>query len=175
VGVGFTGILLGACVLADPPATLPLVPTGPPVIQSASVVPSPNTPTLVEWPGGGTFVLPVLLPDPTRVVLWKAFINEAPFVSNPGSTYAGMQPQNTANSLNITTIDAPVGRPTGPGCFTVTIVVAYAWASDDPAAPDAEGGSFARWYYTPNGACLGYDAGALADATFPDAGDTGAL
>jgi hypothetical protein len=174
VGLAFLGATLGACVLADPPATLPLVPTGSPVIQPASVVPS-NQSILVEWPAGDTFVVPVLLQDPTQPVLWQAFINDGPFLSNR-VTYSGLpKPGNTATSENITTLDLPIPAPIGPGCFTVTIVVAFGWASDDLSAPDAQGGSSVHWFYTPNGACLAYDAGALAEARFPDAGDSGAL
>jgi hypothetical protein len=177
VGVAFLGAALGACVLADPPATLPPVEPGPPQIVVTSVVPASDA-TLVEWPNADTFVVPVYLPDPTREVLWRAFINYSPVESNP-VIYSNSQPANTANSESITTIDVTLGdRPIGLGCFTVTIVVAYGWSTNvsAPSAPDAEGGSSVTWHYAPSGGvCLGYDAGALNDATFPDAGDGGAL
>jgi hypothetical protein len=161
IALGAVSALVDACVLADPPPTLPIVAELPPAITD-SVVPAEGL--LLSWPE--KFVIPVSLLDPTRMVNWIALEDG---VEVKGGKIAGASASDGGvSTLLISSLPAPVG----PGCHTVRIVVAYDFATNS-TVPDSQGGDSAEWYYNPNGSCAGYDAGALNDASFPDAGHGG--
>jgi hypothetical protein len=160
--LGTFGALLSACVLADPPPTLPLVAELPPTITD-SVVPSEGL--LLRWPAGDRFEIPVSLLDPSIKVHWIALVDGA-------FQRTGDNSQDSPNDAGVSTLNVTVSAPTGPGCHTVSIVVAYDFATGS-TVPDSQGGDSAEWYYNPNGTCSGYDAGALNDASFPDTGHGG--
>jgi len=170
VGVGGAAVALAACVLADPPATLPEVVEQPPFILTGSVVPSTSVPVLTTWPT--TFVVPVYLIEPADLE-WRAAIDYLPIQVDEVPIYAPAGPVSaSANSANgVTILGIPIPQPVGLGCSTVTIVAAYGFASSTTLAPDSRGGSSVTWRYAPNGECQTYDASALAAVTFPDAGE----
>ena len=153
-----------ACVLADPPATLPVVADEGPVIITPSTTPAAGL--LLIWPPSETFIIPVQLQDPTRAIQWKVFLDYN--ANNPSqTTYVA---PGTTNADTVITQEgvlelqiSDVFPPLDPGCHTLTVVVAYGWLPGNANVPDPPGGSSVQWIYR----CNLYDAGSLADATFP--------
>ncbi len=156
----------GGCVLADPPSTLPAVPPTAPGIESQE----PGSLVLAAWPT--RFAITVNVVDPTVILYWEAFEDYTEGATNPvlpSGRPAEWKPEGDAGqtrTLLISNLDSPVG----PGCHTVTIVVANSFTDH---VPDPPGGVYADWIYSPGGDCTSYDAGPLADGSFPDsaAGD----
>jgi len=174
VGAGLTSVAIGACVLVDPPATLPAVTQTPPVITSVSPPEGP----LVTWPAGFTINVGSVTPGDTVEV--KAFLDYDYSVNpanpaNPANqaTWAPLQisaPADASGEVHVLLRD--IGAPPGPGCHTLTVVVAYAFAQADPSIPNEDpsaggvGGDSDAWSYAPvSGYCFDYDAGSLLDGT----------
>jgi hypothetical protein len=166
--VAGAGVATAACVLADPPATLPEVPEGPPDIQTTSVLPSTSQVQLTIWPRD--FIIPVLLIEPAELE-WRAAFNYSPLSASAAQIYSGVASGSDVDG--IVTVSVPtLPAPLGPGCSTVTIVVAYGFVSET-LTPDSRGGSSVSWLYAPNGECPAYDASALANVRFAEAGSGG--
>jgi hypothetical protein len=162
--VAACGTTVAACVLADPPPTLPVVPEGRPAIITDSVTPPVGV--ITSWPTA--FFVPVTVLDPTQSLQWYAFED---FTSqSQWGTPSGYGPTYPADGSTLFTVTARnVQVPVGPGCHRVAIVVAYAFGQG--YVPEAPGGDLAEWLYAPSGDrgdCAGYDAGKLADGAFPD-------
>jgi hypothetical protein len=176
LGTGLVGVAIGACVLADPPATLPVVAESPPAIL-AGVTPPPGF--LATWPD--RFYIPVSVLDPAQPLKWLAYEDYNPFTSGGTALPLDKAPVTVSSEGDggvRTIVIAVLGPPTGPGCHTIEVVVASAF--DDFVATDPPGGVVVGWTYTRSGSpgdCMPFDAGAFADGTFPDAGrgDAGAL
>lgn len=163
VSVALVTIAVSACVLADPPATLPIVAEGPPSIE-ADVVPSTLN-VLTQWPTSGGFVIPVYLIDPTKTIQWLAYTDYSavPMASLPTAAVKSVGPNDGAA---VRVVHAVVTEPVGPGCHTVEVIIAYSFTGFTPDPPSA----IVSWFFAPSGDpddCSPYEAGALADATFP--------
>src|SRR5262245_39848135 len=68
-------IATDACVIADPPTDLPVIPEMRPVFVRGSVVPSVSA-VLGRWPD--KFIVPVELVDPRSKIFFSAFVDYNP-------------------------------------------------------------------------------------------------
>ncbi len=164
MAVGASAAALAACVLLDPPATLPIVQESPPYILSGV---EPPEGVLVRWPT--EFVIPIYVLDSAQSVQWLAFEDYNPLATGPSGEPVFDKPypvppgDGGVELARITSLPAP----TGPGCHTVAIVIADGFAGWTPVASS---GAIVQWLYVPSGnpgECAAYDAGWLVDATFP--------
>ena len=137
LAVGAAAAALAACVLLDPPATLPIVPDLAPIILTSSVTPPEGV--LVHWPD--EFFIPVTVSDPAQSVKWLAFwdysslvdVTLSPWVAGPGPLQPGDGGVLYARIRSF-------GPPPGPGCHTVAIVIAYGFTGPTESTPNR-----ARW------------------------------
>jgi len=155
-----------ACVIADPPAQIPVPPLTQPWILSANVTPATNS-ILETWPRA--FVVPVYVDDPGATIEWRAFPDYDPF-GTISFTQGNVGPAS-ADDAGIRNIEARLSPPVDPNaCHTLEILVALSFAEDHtPASP---GGDSITWFYSPTGSladCPVYDAGPVPDAS--DSGD----
>ena len=167
------GILLvgagsvGACLLADPPADLPVAPVMPPEIVRVEVQP-PITTFLDVLPG--SFNVPVALDPRERFLKYTFFVDQTAEINE--TTSANID----GGTLNLT-IDYAADPSVFPAvfpneCHILELVVSY----PDTANPL---GDSVAWFYSPTRSfdgCPVFDAGtpdAGADAT-ADAGEGGA-
>ena len=159
----FLGTLSEACVLVDPAPSLPVVATEPPAILDGFVTP-PEGPVLTAWPS--EFVLPVQVLDPSKALVWEAFEDYESLDPHLAPVAASMNGQLGDGGAVVTLVIPQIPQPIGPGCHSLKIVVAYEFLDN---APSLAGSDVAAWTYAGNagaGQCLGYDAGALNDASF---------
>ncbi len=166
--VSALALALSACALiADPGPTAQPVPPQPVAILSSV---TPKQGVLTTWPT--RFVIPVFEIDPTQQLKWEAF-EYFGAVSNGGTQIFASEALLSSSSEDggivslITITSLPEPPPTG--CPTIEIIVYPAGSSPtDPLAA-----AVVQWLYAPLGlaACGGYDAGSLADGSFPDAGE----
>jgi hypothetical protein len=155
-----------ACVIADPPAQIPVPPLTQPWILSANVTPATNS-ILETWPRA--FVVPVYVDDPGATIEWRAFPDYDPF-GTISFTQGNVGPAS-ADDAGIRNIEARLSPPVDPNaCHTLEILVALGFTEDHtPASP---GGDSITWFYSPTGSladCPVYDAGPVPDAS--DSGD----
>jgi hypothetical protein len=160
VGRGVVGVLLalgigalGACLLADPPADLPVLPIEPPAIETANVTPS--VPSLLQtWPS--EFDLPVVA-DPSESELeWEVLIDHI-VVDGPNPVSI---PED--GGVFLSSIPVPFPLSSLAECHTLEIFVFY---ENDTSAEDS-----VVWFYSPTGNfddCPVWDAG--VDAASDDA------
>jgi hypothetical protein len=166
---GAVGVLLGGCVLADPPATLPVVEESVPSIQN-DVVPPPGF--IATWPK--RFIVPVFVLDPTQPLKWVAYVDYNSFTNgaiplpiNKAPVPVSDDSDGGIRTVLITTLE----QPTGPGCHTLKIVFGSEFQGFVPIDPP--GGVVVGWTFTGSGTpgdCMPFDAGAFSDGTFPDSG-----
>jgi hypothetical protein len=172
--------VIGACVIAEPPADLPAVPTGRPNILSSNVTP-PNTGVLTRWPS--TFFVPVELTDARQTFYLAAYVDynpitgeglqAVPFDSPVAPGHSGRQQR---------TVAVQIPAPIAEGCHTVEMIVAFSLQdvtgglNDRRASHTAarlDDGDSITWYYSTNGdpsGCALIDAGLLPDAAALEAG-----
>jgi len=164
--------LLAGCVLADPAPTLPLVqPTAPIVVSRA-----PAAQVIVgPWPK--QFIIYVTVSDPSEALEWLAFVDFIPGVTTASSNPEGIpgpvpaSPDGGTIGIVVTGISPPL---LGSGCHTFEVVIAPGFSGITPVNQSQAVSQ--TWVYTESGnpgACGGYDAGAAADGTFPDASGGG--
>jgi hypothetical protein len=160
-----------ACVLADPPASVPPTPLAPPEIDHELVVP-PVTSILAAWPG--EFDVPILVLDPSVTVEWEAFLDYDPLGNHGGQlpyvplgeVGPGQDVDDAGERMLVANIPAPPDLTT---CHTLEIIVAFGFENH---APNSVGGDSVTWFYSPTGSLDGcpifdFEAGA------PDAGEDG--
>jgi hypothetical protein len=154
-----------ACVLADPPASVPPTPVVPPEIDHELVVP-PVTSILAAWPE--EFDIPILVLDPTVTVLWQPFVDYDPITGGQpdlpvGEIGPGQDVDDAGERMLVAHIPPPADLT---ACHTLEILVALAF--DQNHEPNAVGGDSVTWFYSPTGSldgCPTFEAGA------PDAGE----
>jgi hypothetical protein len=177
VGAG-AATALGACILADPAPTLTSFPTGPPTILAGA---TPSGPLISVWPD--EFVLPIEVVNPSENLQWIGLVY--PGSTPPPNLQIDPDGRPVAFSIgpdagNVALLSAHLNRPPATtGCFTVQVIVAYAFNATQPvplsvgdAGGITSGGAVATWLFAADGnleGCAAYDAGSLADGTFPDA------
>jgi len=158
---------LGACVLIDPPNTLPIVNDPAPAILTSSVEPPEGV--LVKWPE--EFYIPVSVLDPAQSVQWEAFEDYTSLLTISGDLPVpgnGLVEPGDGGVQYVRITD--LATPLGPGCHRVAVVIAYGFSGPTQATPVSPGGAMVQWLYVPSGnpgECAGYDAGWLVDASFP--------
>jgi hypothetical protein len=178
-------LLASACILAQSPAPLPVLPDMRPTIQRTAVVPSASR-VLLSFPP--EFVVPVELLDPSRTFEWRVFIDYDP-LSRTDAVLDGRSDPDPADAsvpvrrvtFSIEPPDLEQGRAE---CHVVEFLVAYSFRGSTAHAPDPTGGDSVTWFYNPSGdlsGCPSFDGGALdagadgdAGTDADDAGDAGA-
>lgn len=156
-------VLVGACVIADPPTPLPQLPEMRPTIIRASVVP-PTTSVLGRWPS--KFIVPVELSDAKSTLYWATFVDYNPATregldQRGESTY---EPSSTQGRIR--TLELPISMPSLDRCHVVEVVVALTLNTSDPRTAhtfeEPPGGDIATWFFSPSGdlsGCPILDAG----------------
>ena len=177
VAAGALVRLSGACVLADPPASLPVVAEHAPIIDTASAVPLTSAggqPFLTTWPS--QFVIPVEVLDPTQTLYYQAFYDYTPLTMTPqlldflGGGDAG-SPSGGDLVLARIVLKQPLSSTVG--CHVVEIVMGFGPRFSTPHTPPAGTGSTISWLYIPSGnpsSCIP-DAGFFLDGSLPAAPD----
>ncbi len=170
-------VALSACILADPPAGLPALPTMRPTIVHGAVVPSAAR-ILGRLPE--QFQVPVELLDPAVTFEWRVFVDYDPLAPS-NAVFAGTNEKDPLRPLErIRTV--PFGNPIATAdpslqaCHVIEFLVAYSFEGTSSHTPGSTGGDTIAWFYNPAGdlaGCPQYDAGAFADAGVPppDAAD----
>lgn len=157
-----------ACVVADPPSDLPVLPELRPTILRGSVVPPPSA-VLGRWPQ--TFKVPVELSDPRSPIIWAAFVDYNP------STGEGLDGQPRISEFDpgstegrVRTLDIPITTPSLDRCHVVEVVVALRLVATTDTrnahTPAPPGGDSVTWFFSPSGdlaGCPVLDAGLPAD------------
>jgi hypothetical protein len=154
-----------ACVIADPPAQLPVPPQTPPWIESANVTPPVSV--LESWPL--EFVVPVYSDDPSATIAWQAFLDYDP--ASPTSFFPnGTLDPSSSDDAGVRILETRLSAPADLNdCHTIEIIVAAKFT--EPHVPAPPGGDSITWFYSPTGSladCPIYDAGppdASEDAT----------
>lgn len=160
------GLLVEACVIADPPTDFPELPAMRPTIVRASVVPTPSR-VIGRWPD--RFIVPVELADPRATIWWSAFVDYNP------DTGVGLDGQPTQSDYESTStlgririLEIPISTPTPPAldrCHVIEVVVALNLNTSDPKnahTPLEPGGDIVTWFFNPSGdlaGCPTLDAG----------------
>jgi hypothetical protein len=153
-GVGLAG---AACVIADPPAEIPVPPLAPPEILDDLVVPPP--PLLQAWPL--EFKIPIYVPDPSSSVEYHVFLDYDP-IARPGFYANGSldpDPADDDGGVRILTRSFPEPADLN-ACHTLQVLVALTFIEDH--TPDSVGGDSITWIYSPTNNlmdCPVYDAG----------------
>jgi hypothetical protein len=149
---------VSAC-LTDPPPDLPLQ-SEPPIIIQQSLQPPAGL--ITSNPTAG-FVVPVQIADPAATCQFSVFDESDQFFGchtcDPASFDAG-----------VVTVNFGLGALFDPTeCHTITFTVASSFSAADPQC--RSGSDVAIWEYRPpSGSCVTYDAAALGDGAFPEAG-----
>jgi hypothetical protein len=163
LALGALAVPVAACVLADPPASLPVTPIEAPQIEHELVVP-PATDILRAWPP--EFIVPVHA-DTSASVPWRAFLDYDPLSPSTASQNGILDPAE-ADDAGLRVLRAHIPPPADLGaCHTLEVLVALSF---DGHAVTGVGGDSATWFYSPSGSldgCSVYDAGP------PDGGDGG--
>jgi hypothetical protein len=156
-----------ACVLADPPASVPATPVVAPEIDHELVVP-PVTSILTAWPAEGEFDVPILVLDPSVTVEWEAFVDYDPLSGGqpyvaPGEVGPGQDVDDAGERLLVARIPPPADLTS---CHTLEILVALGFAENH--TPNSVGGDSVTWFYSPTGSL---DGCPIFEAGVPDAGE----
>jgi hypothetical protein len=157
VVLGITAVLVcaGACILADPPAEVPVPPIQHPEIERELVVP-PVTEILRTWPI--EFDVPINAFDGVSSIQWEAFLDYDVSQTPENSGTLDPDPAKEAGLRLLTArLPAPVRVD---DCHTLEILVARSFVQ--PHVPDAYGADSVTWLYSPTGSldgCAFYDAG----------------
>jgi hypothetical protein len=138
-----TVVALGACILADPPAELPIPPTAPIRILREDVYPPISLLTALP----PEFVLPVIA-DTRQTELTALLVVDLGL----SQLFPQQRPQSIDGSANVY---VPVPRLVSPDeCHTLEVRISY---------PDLSGADSVTWFYSPTGSFTGcpvFDAGA---------------
>jgi len=156
VALGLGGV--AACVLADPPAALPVAPIEAPEIEHQSVQP-PIGDILTTWPT--QIFVPVAADSRESSLDWQWLIDQEVILSPPRG-------QDIEADGGVMIDFLPQPPLSLDECHTLEVRVAY---------PDLTGGDNVVWFYTPTGNfenCPVFDAGPLDAGTDGDASDAGA-
>lgn len=151
---------LAACILADPPAELPVTPAQSPQIQSMSVVPA--LPIIYAWPS--EFDIPVLV-NSTATVEWRLFAD----LTNPLDEGEQAGGSDDAGVRLIQFRPLPPVPDSASQCHLIEFLVAFHFTGQDNRTP-VDLGSSVAWLYDPSGTfdgCPQYDAGSWVDGSFP--------
>ena len=173
LGFALAVLLLGACLLAEPPGDPPKNVPRRPSIQHEAVDP-PLWQPITDITPGMELVVPVDS-DPQAPLAYKLFLDFDPATGGlplllPDTTFP-VDP--TLSSTRIIHV-ALFGLFDTSQCHSLLLRVAVDFTTTSNWTPVVPGGDDAVWFYRPNGMtgpCPGFDAG-----TFPDASafDTGA-
>jgi hypothetical protein len=177
-------VATAACIVTDPPGTLPRLPETRPTIVRPMVIP-PASAVVGGWPKDGKFVVYVELADPTVQFDWSSFVDYNPLTGEglidvDTSVYT---PENADAKNRTRVLNVLIPEPSPDRCHTVEVVVALRLkAKTDPInahTPDEPGGDSVTWFVNPTGdfaGCPVLDAGSIdagqADGGLPD-GDSG--
>jgi len=169
-------LALGACVLAEPPTTLPTLPDLRPTIVRGSVVPTASA-VLLTWPE--TFIVPVELIDPRATIVYATFVDFNAVANTGFDTQASSQYEESTTNGNIRLLRIPISVPSSDKCHLVEIVVAKNLNTSSATtahAPLEPGGDIVSWFYNPSGdldGCPSVDAGIMQGVDAGDGGDGG--
>lgn len=157
-GLAVPVLLVGACVIAEPPTDVPTAPSVRPTIDRASVVP-PSSAVLTSWPD--RFYVPVRLSDPRETFFVAYFVD---FDASGGGNFSvEVSTPVTGNNGSVRTLTVLINQPVGPGCHVVEVFVARQLADQTlndsrgvhtPADPLNDGDSIV-WYFNPDGDSAG--------------------
>lgn len=160
--LALAALIVGACVIADPPTELPRSPDRRPIIVRGSVVPS-TTSVLGTWPS--LFIVPVELSNPLSPLQWATFVDYNP-VTFDGFDQNGVSPYEAQTTReNIRMLELPISKPPSDRCHVVEVVVALNLNTTDIQnvhTPLPPGGDSVSWFYSPSGdlaGCPVLDAG----------------
>jgi hypothetical protein len=148
VGAALTLALGGgaACVLADPPADLPVTPLAPPEILREDVQPPDSI--LQTFPS--QFVVPVAADPRAGVLGWQFSVDQVPVLRPPSG-------QEIPADGGVLLVFNPTQTPDAQECHTLELIVSY---PDDLSVP----GDSVTWFYFPTNSvtnCPVFDAGPL--------------
>lgn len=160
--------VVGACVIAEPPADLPTLPATAPRIVRGSVVPAADS-IITVWPD--KFIVPVQLADARSDLQYSWFVDYNP------ATGDGLL-QSLTSKFDLTTsqsetrlLEPLIDEPSDDTCHVIEVVVALSFSGSSnigqhtPAPP---GGDTVHWLYSPGGNAAGcpvLDAGLQPDAS----------
>jgi hypothetical protein len=159
---GIAALVVGACVIADPPTELPREPTRRPTILRSSVVPS-TTAVLASWPS--LFIVPVEISNPLSTIEWATFIDYNPATGDGFKQAGDSTYESRTTNGNIRTLELPIAMPTSDSCHLVEVIVGLDLITTDGRnahTPQAPGGDSVSWFYSPSGdlaGCPVLDAG----------------
>lgn len=169
--------IIGACVIAEPPADLPTAPSARPIILRDSTFP-PSTGIFTGWPS--FFIVPVQLSDPRVSFIATCFVDYNP--ANGDGFVLKVESTPGLDGTNIRKLELPIDKPTAEGCHVVEVVVAKELdgltngrSLHTPRTPATDGDSVS-WIYSSTGdpsGCPVTDAGLTPIDAGADAGDGG--
>jgi hypothetical protein len=168
-GLAVVGTVVGACVIAEPPADLPTLPAEPPVIVRSGVVPPPNT-VLTSWPD--KFFVPVKLSDSRESVLAAYFADWNTATGSGFENYQQSDPPATGAAANPRVLEVQITPQSTDSCHVIEVVVQLYSPLVNVNNPTelhnpSAGGDSIVWFYNPNGdlaGCPTFDAGLQPDA-----------
>lgn len=172
--MGVAGVLLAACILADPPPELPDPSPQRPAIVHGGAVPTLNHD--IDSPADlDRFIIPVEV-DADQVLLYKVFIDFDPpnplFIIQDGKVDVPRAGASTSRTIDFSLGEGLVDPKK---CHDILVTVALDWAQGGYSPVTPPGGDQARWSYRPKGvACEAYDAGPLPADAGTDAADAAA-
>jgi hypothetical protein len=155
-GLAVVGTVIGACVIAEPPADLPTIPASPPVIVRSGVVPPPNA-VLTSWPD--KFFVPVRLSDTRQSVIAAYFTDWNTATGSGFENYQQSDPPATGVSTNPRVLEVQISQPS-VSCHVIEVVVQLNSQfvninnQGDLHNPPA-GGDSILWFYSPGGDLAG--------------------
>lgn len=177
--------VIGACVIAEPPAELPSNPNVRPRIIRATAVPK-TTSVFTGWPD--LFKIDVQLSDPRQSFYATSFVDYNPSTGDGYQNNTFSTP-SSGDSSSVRKISIAITQPSDDGCHTVEIVVANEFVevqsgnginAHTPKDRVNDGDSI-TWFYSPTGdlaGCPVLDAGLSPIAPIDggdDAGEAGAV
>jgi hypothetical protein len=155
-------VVPAACITAIP--DLPQYPPLAPVIETDAVRPPPGT--LLEWPEGGEFTIPVEVFTPGESFVYEVVYDYG--TNNQSVLISELKPQFVPDG-GIATVTVLLPIPPLDVCpNTIDFIVANAFQAVH--VPDSVGGSLVTWTYAAGGGpdgCPSFDAGTgeLPDAS----------
>ena len=165
-----SALAAGACIIADPLATLPVSAERRPTIVRDKVVP-PISQVLGVFPSRDGFSIEVEV-DPKQTIEWRLFVDYNPFTGT-GQVGHGTEGPTDGGSRQVYLKNNDTNIVPEPGqCHVVEALVALRFAGladKDNHSFDSRGGDSVVWFYSPTGdlrGCPVYDAG--TDGAFFD-------
>ena len=172
---GAGAVAAAACIVAPPPDLPAQTANRPTILHDAVVPPTDGILTAAQLPENGalTFLVPVVLDDPSQAFAWEVFVdydaytNSRPALSpekvepTPGTLDGGAVV--VAFSLNFND-----GNLAAPYCHRIEFIVADSFSAFH--VPDSIGGDSVVWLYNGAGGTTGcppYDASAFVEGGLP--------